>query len=75
MEPEIRKLKKLHKFYGDFDYTGFSAKILAKKLGVDRSTISRWLSGKVKPSKRHLKRIKQLLIEKKEMVNTQETKK
>ena len=72
MEPEVRKLKKLHDFYGDFDYTGLSVKILAKKFGVDRSTISRWLSGKVRPSKRHLKRIKQFLKEK--MVNTQERK-
>ena len=74
MEPEVRKLKKLHDFYGEFDYTGFSAKILAEKFGVDRSTISRWLSGKVRPSKRHLKRIKQFLIEKEKIVNTQETK-
>lgn len=72
MEPEVQKLKRLHDFYGEFDYTGFSIKILAEKFGVDRSTISRWLSGKVKPSKSHLKTIKQFLIENGKVVNTQE---
>lgn len=64
MDPEVQKLKELCDFYGDFDYTGYSAKVLAERFGVDKSTISRWLNGEVKPHKKHLEKIRELLAEK-----------
>lgn len=64
MEPEIRKLKKLHDFYRGFDYTGLTTKMLARELGVSIATISRWLSGKMRPSERHLRKISQFLEKK-----------
>ena len=38
--------------------------ILAKELGVDSSTISRWLNGKVKPNKIQAYHIEKFLKEK-----------
>lgn len=62
MENPIEEFKKLHEFYGGFDY---HTKELAEYLGVSPRTIQRWMKGKTAPSAKEIKKIKAYLATKK----------
>jgi len=62
MENPIREFRKLHKFYGGFDY---QTKELAEYLSVSTRTVQRWMKGKTAPSTDEMKKIKAYLTAKK----------
>lgn len=58
MQPEVEKLKELHRFYK----TGACSKLgIAKALGVNRKAVQRWFNSEFEPSVRHLVKIKALI--------------
>jgi len=61
MENPIREFRKLHKFYGGFDY---QTKELAEYLSVSTRTVQRWMKGKTAPSTDEMKKIKAYLMAK-----------
>ena len=62
MENPIVEFKKIHEFYGGFDY---QTKELAEYLGVSTRTIQRWMKGKTAPSDKETEKIKAYLMTKK----------
>ncbi|MBF0252197.1 MAG: helix-turn-helix transcriptional regulator [Candidatus Omnitrophica bacterium] len=60
MDKYLEELKELHRFYADGAYSQLG---IAKALGINRKTVSRWFQGTSEPSEKHLQIIKQLVIE------------
>lgn len=61
MKNPIEEFKKLHEFYGSFDY---QTKELAEYVCVSTRTIQRWMKGKTAPSDDEIKKIKAYLMAK-----------
>ena len=61
MENPIGEFKRLHEFYGGFDY---KTKELAEYLDVSTRTVQRWMKGKTAPSDGETKKIKAYLTAK-----------
>ncbi len=59
MENPIGEFKRLHEFYGGFDY---QTKELAEYLNVSTRTVQRWMKGKTAPSDGEMKKIKAYLM-------------
>jgi hypothetical protein len=60
VDPYLIQLIELHKFYKSNRYSKLG---IAIALGVDRRTVRRWFQGNNPPTKKHLKLIKNLVLE------------
>lgn len=69
MDIYIEELKKLHEIYRSGEYSKLGISIA---LGVDRRTVRRWFQDKHPPTKKHQKKIKNLVQNLKKNISNHE---